>query len=124
MNDQSLLFRQVHPAFFPDGAVSSQAFFPFPKDNGKLSVYDGDQTSAEASYNHYTVNLRLESIGGWAVSCEEVVSAGLTYQPHPVVGNPAHAEVDFGNRAEKECRKLAKRLKKLAVDRGSLYRAT
>lgn len=123
MNDHTLLFRQVHPAFFPDGAVSSQAFFPFPKDNGKLSVYDGDQTSAEASYQHYTVSLRLASIGVWAVSGEEVVSAGLAYQPDPVDGNAAHGVVDFADRAEKECRKLAKRLKRFAVDRGSLYRA-
>ncbi len=124
MNNQTLLFRQVHPAFFPDGAVSSQAFFPFPKDNGKLSVYDGDQILAEASYQHYTVNLRLKSIGVWAVNGEEVVSTGLSYQPNPIDGNPAHVVIDFGDRAEKECRKLAKRLRKFAVDRGSLYRAT
>jgi len=42
MNDQTLLLRQVHPNFLPDGELSSQAFYPFPKDNGRLSVYDGD----------------------------------------------------------------------------------
>lgn len=123
MNDQTLLLRQVHPSFFPDGEVSSQAFFPFPKDDGKLSVYDGDQITAEASYQHYTGNLGLESVGVWAVTGGEVVWVGLTHRPDPVEGNPAHAVVDFGTLSEKECRKLAKRLKKFAAERGSLYRA-
>lgn len=123
MNDRTLLLRQVHPNFFPDGEVSSQAFVPFPKDDGRLSTYDGDQITAEASHQHYTVNLGLESIGVWAINGEEAASIGLTYQSDPVVGNPAHAVVDFGTLPEKECRKLAKRLRKFAVARGSLYRA-
>ncbi|CAJ3291647.1 MULTISPECIES: hypothetical protein [Burkholderia] len=123
MNDQTLLLRQVHPNFFPDGEVSSQAFFPFPKDDGKLSVYDGDQIAAEDSHRHYTGDLGLQSAGVWAVNGEEVGSVGLAFRPDPVEGNPAHAVVDFGVLAEKECRKLAKRLRKLAVDRGNLYRA-
>lgn len=120
MNDDTLLFRQVHPNFFPAGEVSSQAFIPFPKDDGRLSVYDGDQVSAEESYLHY-VGQGLESVGVWAVTGGEVLSAALVYQPDPVVGNPAHAVVDFGALPEKECRKLAKKLKRFAVDRGSLY---
>lgn len=123
MNDQTFLLRQVHPDFFPGGEVSSQAFFPFPKDDGKLSGYDGDQITPEASYQHYTVSLGLKSVGVWAVSGSEVASVGLAHRPDPVDGNPAHAVIDFGALAEKECRKLAKRLKKLAADRGSLYRA-
>lgn len=123
MNNQTLLLRQVHPSFFPDGEISSQAFFPFPKDDGKLSVYDGDQITAEESHRHYT-GQGLESIGVWAVNGEEVVSVGLTYRSDPVEGNDAHAVVDFCSLAEKECRKLAKRLKRFAADRGSLYRAT
>jgi len=122
MNDQTLLLRQVHPNFFPGGEVSSQAFFPFPKDDGRLSVDDGDQITAANSYQHYTVTLGFESAGVWAVNGAEVVSVGLAYQPDPVAGNSAHAVIDFGALAEKECRKLAKRLKKFAVDRGSLYR--
>jgi hypothetical protein len=121
MNDQTMLLRQVHPHFFSDGEVSSQAFFPFPKDDGKLSVYDGDQTTAEASYQHYTETQGLESVGVWAINGEEVKSVRLTYRPDPVAGNQAHAIVDFGTLPEKECRKLAKRLKKFAVDHGSLY---
>lgn len=123
MNDQTLLLRQVHPSFFPDGEVSSQAFFPFPKDDGKLSVYDNDQITAEASHQHYTATLGLKSVGVWALSGAETVSVDLTHRPDPVLGNPAHAIIDFGTLAEKECRKLAKKLQKLAVNRGCQYRA-
>lgn len=122
MNDETLLLRQVHPNFYPDGEVSSQAFIPFPKDDGKLSVYDGDQISAEECHRHYAEQ-GLQSVGVWAVSGGEVVSAALEYHPDPIAGNPAHAVVDFGTRGERECRKLAKRLKKFAVERGNLYRA-
>jgi len=123
MNDQTLLLRQVHPSFFSAGELSSQAFFPFPKDDGKLSVYDGDRISAEASYKHYTGILGLQSVGVWAVAGEEITSVTLAYQPDPVAGNESHAIIDFSAIAEKECRKLAKKLKKFAVDRGSQYRA-
>jgi hypothetical protein len=123
MNNQTLLLRQIHPNFFQKNNISSQAFFPFPKDDGKLSVYDGDQISAEASFRHYTVNQGLASIGVWAVNGKEVDSLGLAYRSDPVDGNPSHAVVIFGVLNEKECRKLAKRLKKFAVGRGDLYRA-
>ena len=47
MNDQTLLFRQAHPNFVVEGMLTSQAFTPFPKDQGNLSVYDGDQLRSE-----------------------------------------------------------------------------
>lgn len=124
MNDQTLLLRQVHPQFFPDGEVSSQAFTPFPKDDGGLSVDDGDRVTADASYRHYAADLRLQSVGVWAVMGKEVASVGLQYRPDPVADNPAHALIDFDDLSKKECRKRAKKLRKLAVERGCLYRAT
>jgi hypothetical protein len=121
MNDETLLLRQVHPQFMKDDQLTSQAFFPFPKDNGRLSVYDGDQISPEASYRHYTDVLRFQSQGVWAVSGTESASLGLTHAPDPLPESPAHAVIDFGQRPEKECRKLAKRLRDHAVRRGCLH---
>lgn len=56
MNNDTSLLRQIHSTFIISGGVSvtSQAFRPSPKDEKKLSVYDGDQFSAEESWNHYT----------------------------------------------------------------------
>jgi len=122
MNDQTLLLRQVHPNFLPDGELSSQAFYPFPKDKGRLSVYDGDQISAEKSWRHYTVELNNSSAGVWGVNYAEVASAGLASQSDPLPHSPAHACIDFGQRVDKECRKLAKRLKEFAVSRGCLHK--
>ena len=72
MNGDFLLLRQVHSKFFPNGQLSSQAFFPFPKDNGKLSVYDERLISPAQSFEHYTQKQRLESVGLWGVSELEV----------------------------------------------------
>jgi len=123
MNDQTLLLRQVHPNFLPEGELSSQAFYPFPKDHGRLSVYDGDQISAEVSYNHYTVDLGHSSAGVWGVHCSEAASVGLTSQPDPIINSPAHACIEFGQRVDKESRKLAKKLKEFAAARGCLHEA-
>jgi len=123
MNEQTLLLRQVHPNFFQEGALTSQAFMPFPKDDGHLSVYDHDQISPADSYHHYTVVLSFLSIGVWAVTCSEGNSLGLNCQPDPLETSPAHAYIDFGDRAEKECRKLAKKLREFADKRRRLHPA-
>ena len=121
MNNQTLLLRQVHPRFIVDDEISSQAFYPFPKDHGNLSAYDGDQISPEAAYQHYTDQLGLISVGAWAVSGHEIESASLMYKSDPVAGNPAHAVICFAERTDKECRRLAKILKRSAIERGCLF---
>lgn len=121
MNNQTLLLRQVHPNFLSEGELSSQAFYPFPKDHGQLSVYDGDQISAELSYRHYTVDQGFASAGVWGVNCDEVAAVGLTSQPDPIPNSPAHAIINFGQCADKECRKLAKKLKEFAIARGCMH---
>ena len=121
MKADSLLLRQVHPNFFRDRQLSSQAFFPFPKDKGKLSVYNGKLISPAQSFRHYTQTQGLASVGVWGISDTEVIETGLTSGPDPLPDLPAHAFVDFGNTSAKECRKLAKILKTLAIARGCLY---
>ena len=121
MKADSILLRQVHPNFFPGGQLSSQAFFPFPKDKGKLSVYDGLLISPAQSFEHYTQKQGLESMGVWGISDSEVIETGLTSKPDPLPDSPAHAFVDFGNAPVKEYRKPAKILKAFAIARGCLY---
>jgi hypothetical protein len=121
MTPASVLFRQVHPHFIPAGELSSQAFFPFPKDDGKLSVYDGDQITAEASFQHYTHGLQLSSHSVWGVTSGEVTDVGLSTKADPLEHFLSHAFVDFRGKSEKECRKLAKKLKAFALQRGCLF---
>jgi hypothetical protein len=121
MKPNSLLLRQVHPNFFPDGQLSSQAFFPFPKDKGKLSVYDDDIITAEQSFIHYTKDLQFSSIGVWGITNNEVVTIGLTSKSDPLPRSPAHALINFNTTSDKEYRKIAKKLKIFAMNRGRLY---
>ena len=121
MNSETTLLRQVHPVFIPDGQLTSQAFMPFPKDEGKLSVYDGDQISAADSYKHYTEVLRNASDSVWGITVAEVTEAGLTSASAPLEKFPSHALIDFTDHPGKNFRKLAKKLKVFALARGCLF---
>jgi hypothetical protein len=84
MTDETILLRQAHPKFVSEGQVTSQAFVPFPKDDAKLSDYDGDQIRAEESHRHYTETLQNESDSVWGVTCSEVAITGLSSLPDPL----------------------------------------
>ena len=119
--DTTILLRQVHPEFIPEGKLTSQAFIPFPRDEGLPSVYDGDLISPQDSHRHYTEVLELKSNSVWGVSSGEVVSEGLTCRSDAKDDSPAHAVIDFSAHPEKSFRKLAKKLKERALARGCLY---
>ena len=124
MSPGTLLLRQAHPKFMAGETITSQVFMPFPKDEGKLSVYDGVQIGVEDSYRHYTAVLGNESAGVWAVTKAEAEGVEVEGKPDPLEGFPSHACIDFGSLAEKECRKIAKRLKALAEARGCQFSAS
>ena len=104
MNDATLLYRQIHPDFVQRIAqtgverATSQAFLP--ASDGKISVYDGDQISAVASWTHYTQTLRVQSSGVMAVTPAECHRLGLPTIPDGVPF-PEHASID--------CREVASR---------------
>jgi hypothetical protein len=118
---KTVLLRQVHPQFMPGGQLSSQAFLPFPKDKGKLSVYDGGAISAAEAFAHYSAYLKNASAGIWGVDCAEVTTIGLTPVSDPLEGFASHALIDFTAHPEKSFRRLAKQLKACALARGCLY---
>lgn len=123
MTPETVLLRQVHPNFVLDGQLSSQAFFPFPKDKSHLSVYDGDQISAVDAYDHYVNFLRNQSCGVWGVTQLEITGVGLEAKADALNDFPSHAVIVFADVSEKECRKLAKKMRALAVARGCLHSA-
>lgn len=122
MTPDTYLWRQAHPNFMDGDKPTSQVFVPFPKDKGKLSVYDGDMIDAEDSYKHYTEVLKNASDSVWAISKKEADAEGVPAAPDPLPDFAAHATLDFGAIPMKECRKIAKRLKAFAVSRGCQYR--
>ena len=120
MNSDTLLLRQINPSFVQNGRVTSQAFRPTPKDENKLSVYDGDQITAEASWQHFTSNPLCRSVGVMAVS-----HAQCRGQSVPVVADgipfSEHAYFDFSDMSKKDVERKAKVLSFKAQERGWLY---
>ncbi|KAA1259501.1 hypothetical protein LF1_20350 [Rubripirellula obstinata] len=120
MNSDTILIRQIHPSFVQDGRVGSNAFCPTPKDEGKLSTYDGDKIDAEGAWQHYTGDLRHSSVGAYGFSVGECESLDLpvSEDPEPF---PEHVLVDFTAHGSSAVKKKGKKLRKYAVDRGWLY---
>ena len=121
MQPNTLLLRQVHPTFWKDGHVSSVAFRPFPRDNGLLSVYDGDLITPEASHRHYTEVQQLESAGVWAVTVDEATAIELPARADVEGQFAEHAVIDFTACSKREQEKKAKLLAAKAEDRGCLH---
>lgn len=121
MNDSTLLLRQIHPGFLQNGRPSSQAFRPTPKDEQRLSVYDGDKISPSDAWEHYSNILCLESFGVMAVSVPECSDLELPVLPDPKPF-PEHVLIDFSAHGKSAIEKRAKQLKVKAEARGWLYR--
>jgi hypothetical protein len=122
LNLDTLLHRQVNPSWVQQGRITSQVFKPTPKDQRRLSVYDGDQVTALQAWNHYTSELGLSSMGVVAVTVAECKGLDLTAEPDPEAF-PSHAVIKFDTCTASQIERSAKRLKLHAESRGWLYRA-
>jgi hypothetical protein len=117
-----VLFRQVNPTWTKsDGTISSQAFKPTKKDNGKLSVDRSSKSTAQAAFEHHqAVGVSCCVIG---VTVGEVSDLGLASFDDPTIEKPAHAYIDMSNKTRSELEGLAGRLRDLATQRGVLHSA-
>lgn len=122
MNGDTLLLRQVIPAWVQSGRVTSQVFKPTPKDQRRLSVYDGDQITAFESWRHFTETLGFASVGTLAVSVDECRSLHIDAEPDPEPF-PEHAVIAFGELTTTQIEKKAKQLRGFAEARGWQYQA-
>lgn len=120
MNPSTTLIRQIHPSFVQEGRVTSQAFRPSPKDEDKLSTYDGEQIDAKAAWKHYTESLGYQSDGALGVTVSECEGLDLRVvtDPEPF---PEHVLIDFTELSRKHIEKRAKELKLFAQTRGWLF---
>jgi hypothetical protein len=127
VDEDEILYRQVHPTFVRDGRPSSQAFRPTPKDQGKLSVARGSLTTASAAYEHHTVSLGLRSGGTWGLMVAECAAQALPVLPDPLtsppekVPDPAHAVVDFSGLSNSKVEAKGMLLARGAASRGRLH---
>lgn len=122
MNPATLLYRQINPAWIQLGRVTSQAFKPTPKDQKRLSVYDGDQLTAAAAWEHYTAELGFSSVGVLGVTVAECTAIGLPAEPDPEPF-PAHAVIRFDTCTTSQIETRAKQLRNHAQTRGWLHKA-
>lgn len=121
MTDETLLLRQIHPSFVQQGRVTSQAFRPTPKDENRLSAYDGDMIAAEPAWHHFTEGLGHASFGVMAVNVAECATLNLPVQSDPEPF-PEHVVIDFTVVEKRMIEKVGKQLKAKAEVRGWLYR--
>jgi len=120
MNPNTLLLRQVHPAFVKDYRVTSVVFRPTPKDEKQLSVDNGDYITAKQSYDRFVSNLNCSSIGVLAISKKEcddealsVIEDGVPYKEH--------CSINFTGLTKKEIETKAKILRDKAIARNWLF---
>lgn len=121
MDDQTQLLRQVHPSFVQDGKITSQVFRPTPKDDKKLSSYDGDKITPEASYAHFTARPDCRSVGVVSITTVECHALDLPTEADPDEF-PEHVLIDFSNFEKKEIEKKAKILRANAESRDWLFK--
>jgi hypothetical protein len=120
VTSDTLLLRQIHPGFVQQGRVTSQVFRPTPKDENRLSVYDGDRIEPQRAWQHYTTVLCLESAGVMAVSNAECGELDLPVAPDPDPF-PEHVVIDFSGLGKSAVENAAKKLRVRAETRGWLY---
>jgi hypothetical protein len=103
------------------GRVTSQLFRPTPKDENAVSVYDGDQISAEDAWRHYTEVQKLDSVGVLAVTVDECKCQALSIVADPAP-YPEHVLIKFDNKLSNSAVKSkALCLKVAAETRGWQY---
>jgi len=122
MTESDLLLRQIHPSFIQSGRVTSQAFRPTPKDEGKLSAYDGNMIEPQPAWQHYSEVLKKASVGVMAVSRDECTALNLSIEPNPTPF-PEHMLIDFRAFDKKVVEAMAKQLRRHAEVRGWLFLA-
>lgn len=121
MNSSTHLYRQINPRFIkPDGTVNSQAFNPMNHSN--LSVYNGDLTTPEKAYRHYTEELGNNSGGVKCVTCKDCTDLDLEPKEDPDPF-PEHAIIDFPGIESKSAKKrIAQELRDKSRKYGWPYR--
>jgi hypothetical protein len=135
MTLKNLLHRQVHPNFIQSNLVSQQAFHPTspipqptpqvfkptPKDNGYLSVSDGNMIDAKGSFEKFKQNPHCQSIGVLSVSCSECSQWELQVLSDPIKEQPEHTLIDFSEKTNSVISKAAAGLRDYAIKRGWSY---
>ena len=125
-DDTEVLLRQIHPNFFDNGVPGSNRFRPSEKDGNMLSVDRSALTSAKDAHARYTRSGR-KSAAVFGISVGQFRNESIPCKSDPVEpsdgmqGNPAHALADYSAHTVGKQKLVAKRLQRVAIERGCLY---
>lgn len=124
-----VLFRQIHPKLYVNGAPATNRFKPSENDDGQLSLDRSSLTTAAKAHKLY-VSSGKESAAVFGVTVGEFNDVMIDCVGDPVKksdshpANAAHALADYRQIEKKDWDVVAKRLKRKAVARGLLYAPT
>lgn len=119
-DETEILFRQIHPSWVHGQRITSQAFRPTKKDEGRLSVDRSAKTTCADSYsNHLALGLRTIAVYG--VTVGEVIASNCAVMDDPQPDKGAHAFVEFDGLSKSQTDAVAGRLKDFAVARKQLH---
>ena len=120
-NGSTLLFRQIPMKYIKRGRPSSLAFTPMPKDNRRLSCYDGSMITAKQSYDHF-LKMGYISSGVLGVTVSECIELSLSAESDPLPF-PEHAVIVFPQElTNSKVKTLGQLLRDKAVEHGWQYR--
>jgi len=111
------LWRNINPGWIDAGAISKQAFLPFPKDDYQLSCARSSKVDAAEHHREFTEDFGFASVGVWSVTAKDVSEAELRSIDDSEAGygqakKPAgHAYIDYrscesGNARKRSARHL------------------
>jgi hypothetical protein len=116
-----LLYRQVHPAQMPNGAMSSEAFNPSARDKDLLSTLHERIGPVEA-YRRWTEGKGFQSVGTYGISVGEVGEQDLQAIDDSATTEPDHVSIDYSSADSKQERKRrSRKLRDAAKARGCLH---
>lgn len=125
-DNTEVLFRQIHPNSFDNGQPGSDRFRPSEKDQDMLSVDRSAVTTAEEAYKRYVKSGR-KSVAVFGISVGEFQNETIPCKEDPLqetcdqLENPAHALADYSSHTPSKQKLIAKRLKRVAIERGCLF---
>lgn len=131
-----MYYRQIHPDAVSGSALNTLAFKPSEADNA-VSTFDGNQISAQTSYNYWVNDMKKKSVGVVALIDDELKGFSIDF---PFDGNkitvtcaisvdingkpiPSHTNLIYPEYINKHQVKAIQRyLCKKASERGWIYK--
>lgn len=119
-----LVYREIHPSWVVNSRLSSQAFKPTKKDEGRLSVRNSDKITAEDCHKFQTEKLNLKSMGNYGVTIGEISEASLQCFESPITSepvDPSHCHISFVSLTGSQIQTKADKLVSAARSRGQIH---